>query len=92
MDVLYINENQIHAMMCNTHMSQTYKFSPAVQSQLGVAAHCHSWQSQLGVAANKFMPKFKLEGFHNHWLIFLWILHAPSLITVILFSGKVFFF
>ena len=70
MDVLYINEKQIHAMMCNTHVSQTYKFSPAVQSQLGVTAHYHSWVLQLtiiaGVVDNKFMPKFKLEGFHNH--------------------------
>ena len=92
MDVLYINENQINAMMCNTHVSQNYKFSPAVQSELGVEAHCHSSccisLSQLGVPANKFMPKFKLEWFHNNWLIFLWILHSPSLITVILFSGK----
>ena len=79
MDVLYIIENQIHAMICNTHISHTHKFLPVAQSQLGVAA-------------NKFMPKFKLEGFHNHWIIFLWILHSPSLITIILFSWKFIFF
>ena len=56
MDVLYINEKQIHAMIYNTHMYQTYKLSLVVQSQLGIAAHCHSWccssLSQLGVAAH----------------------------------------
>ena len=38
------------------------------------------------------MPNFKLEEFHNHWLIFMWILHSPSLINIILFSGKFVFF
>ena len=39
MDVLYIIENQIHAMMRNTHISHTHKFLPIAQSQLGIAAH-----------------------------------------------------
>ena len=36
------------------------------------------------------MPKFKLEGFHNRWIIFAWSLHSPSLITIICFLRKVF--
>ena len=74
--------------LINSHLQYSYSWV----LQLTVIARCCSSLSQLGVAANKFMPKFKLEGFHNHWLIFLWILHSPFLVTVILFSENFVFF